>query len=87
MTDCTALVNDELQCLARTADNFLSRIGTIRNNRQELAGTGSHHHWIGEACRGGHEFCVVKSRVLPEMRLAGEPLELIQTEGAQYKLE
>jgi hypothetical protein len=48
---------------------------------------GSHHHWIVEACRGGHEFCVVKSRVLPEMRVAGEPLELIQPEEAQYKLE
>jgi len=30
---------------------------------------------------------VVKSRALPEMRVAGEPLELIQTEEAQYKLE
>ena len=37
LTASSALVNDELQCLARTADNFLSRIGTQAKHAPALA--------------------------------------------------
>jgi hypothetical protein len=64
-----------------------SKIEKIVHRMSQLAAAVALLRTGSPLTRMRHKRCLVKSRVLPEMRVAGEPLELIQTEEAQYKLE